>query len=81
MNYAHLVMEFGLQFKNFLDCIKTPNRKRMLRTLKLMMVTLKVNSNMCKYADKILRFLVLQLCALTDHVHQHKGAHGHIHTM
>ena len=65
-DYALLAMEFGLLFQNFLGSIKTPNRNRMMRTLKLMMVLLKADSNMCRYADEILRFLVHQTCILSE---------------
>ena len=65
-NYALLAMEFGFVLKNFLGCIKTPNRQRMLRTVKLMMILLKADSYQSKYADEILRFLVHQLCILSE---------------
>ena len=65
-DYILQAMEFGFLFKNFLQSIKTPNRERMLRTLKLMMVVLKADSNMSRYADEILRFLVHQICTLSS---------------
>lgn len=65
--YAHLLLELGLLFKNLTETIKVPNRPRMIRTLKLMMIILKADSNMSKYADEILRFLVHQTCTLSEH--------------
>ncbi len=64
-NYAQLVLELGFCFKNFLECIKVPNRNRMLRTLKVMLMVLKADSFKCKYGDEILRFLVLQYQVLS----------------
>ena len=64
--YAHLVLELGLLFKNFLECVQVPNRPRMLWTLKLVMVLLKAQNNLSKYADEILRFLVHHICSLSD---------------
>jgi len=64
--YAQLLLELGLLFKNFTESIKVPNRSRMLRTLKLMMIILKAD-NMSKFADEILRFLVQQICTLSEH--------------
>ena len=66
-NYALQILELGLAFKNFLDSIKVPNRARMLRTLKIMMVLLKAHKWQSKYADEILRFLVHQLAILSEH--------------
>ena len=63
---SSLILEIGFSFKNFLESIKTPNRPRLIRTLKLMMILLKADSNMCKYADEILRSWVLQLCKLSE---------------
>jgi hypothetical protein len=64
--YFQLTLELGLLFKNFLGAIKIPNRLRMLRTVKLMMITLKADNNLSKYADEILRFLVQQTFALSE---------------
>lgn len=65
--YAQLLLELGLLFKNFTESIKVPNRPRMLRTLKLMMIILKADDNLSKCADEILRFLVHQTCTLSEH--------------
>lgn len=64
--YGQLTLELGLLFKNFTECIKVPNRERMIRTLKLMMIVLKSDNNLSKYSDEILRFLVHQLCLLSE---------------
>lgn len=66
-NYAQLVLEMGLCFKNFVQCIKVPNRSRMYRILKVMLLLLKADSFNCKYGDEILRFLVLQYQVLSEH--------------
>ena len=65
--YAKLLLELGLLFKNFTESIKVPNRPRMLRTLKLMMILLKADNNLSKYADEIMRFLIHQICLLSAH--------------
>jgi len=65
--YSQLVLELGMLFKNFTEAIKVPNRQRMLRTLKLMLVVLKADNNKSKYADEILRFLVQQISTLSEH--------------
>ncbi len=64
--YGHLTLELGILFKNFLESINTPNRARMIRTLKVMMVILKSDNNLSKYADEILRFLLHQVCLLPE---------------
>ena len=61
------ILELGLAFKNFLGAIKVPNRGRMLRTLKVMMVLFKAHHWLSKYADEILRFLIYQLGILSEH--------------
>ena len=45
--------------------MKTPNRNRMIRTMKLLLVVLKADGNMRRYADEILRFLIHQICILS----------------
>jgi len=65
--YSRMVLELGLLFQNFVECVKVPNRERMLRTLKLMMILLKADNNLSKYADEILRFLLQQLFILSEH--------------
>ena len=39
----------------------------MIRTMKRMMIILKADNNMSKYADEILRFLVHQTCTLSEY--------------
>lgn len=63
--YAQRVLELGLCYKNFIECIKVPNRNRMLRTLKVVLMLLKADSFKCKYGDEILRFLVQQCYRLS----------------
>ncbi len=58
--YGKLVLELGLLFKNLTETISTPHRSRMLRIMKLMMAFFKAKSNNSKYADELLRFLILQ---------------------
>ena len=65
--YAQQVLEFGLLFKNFEEVCNNPNRERMLRTLKLMMLLIRADSPQAKYADEILRFLMQQLVLLSEH--------------
>jgi hypothetical protein len=65
--YSKLVLELGMLFKNFVETVKVPNRPRMLRTLKLLMVLLKADNKLSKYADEILRFLIQQTCLLSEH--------------
>ena len=62
--YGKLVLELGLLFKNLNEAIQTPNRTRMLRIMKLMMAIFKAKSNSSKYADELLRFLIMQQCLL-----------------
>ena len=64
--YSHFTLELGLAYKNFSECTKVPNRNRMLRTLKIIMMLLKADSFKCKHGDKILRFLVLQCHVLFE---------------
>ena len=64
--YALQLLETGLAFKNFLETVQVPNRARMLRTMKVMMMLLKGNKANTKYADEILRFLIHQLAILSE---------------
>ena len=74
--YSQLTLELGLAYKNFSECTKVPNRDRMLRTLKIIMMLLKADSFQCKYGDEILRFLVLQC-----HVLSAQEAHAMFYSM
>ena len=65
--YAQQVLELGLLFKNFEEVCSNPNRERMLRTLKLMMLLIRADSPQAKYADEILCFLMQQLVLLSEH--------------
>lgn len=65
--YSQLVLELGLCYENFTECINVPNRDRLIRTLKVMMFILKADSFRSKYGDEILRFLVLQCVVLSPH--------------
>ena len=42
--YSQLTLELGLAYKKFSECTKVPNRDRMLRTLKIIMMLLKADS-------------------------------------
>ena len=66
-HYASQTLELGLLMKNFLGAIKVPNRARMLRSVKLMMVLIKAQNSRSKYADELLRFLVHQVGILSEH--------------
>ncbi|XP_070581644.1 uncharacterized protein [Ptychodera flava] len=65
-NYAHMVLELGLLFKSINDLCKIPDRDRAICILKMAMITFKANNNLSKYALEILRFLVHQLCTMTE---------------
>ena len=65
--YGQQVLELGLLFKNFEEVCTTPNRSKMIRTLKLMMLLIRADNSQAKYADEILRFLVQQLVVLSEH--------------
>jgi hypothetical protein len=64
--YGQLVLELYLLYQNLIDCIKVPNRPRMLRTLKFIMSVMKARNARSKYADEILRFLIQQHDLLFD---------------
>ena len=64
--YAQQVMELGLLFRNFIEACATPNRDRMLRTMKLMMVIIRSDNPRAKYADEILHLLVHQMALLSE---------------
>jgi len=53
-------------FKNMLDMTHMPERHRGIRIFKLAMVYFKSHKNLSKYAYEILRFLVHQICILSD---------------
>ncbi len=53
--YAQQVLELGLLFKNFEAAYLNPDRRKMLRILKLAMVVIWADSPQSKYADEILR--------------------------
>lgn len=65
-NYGHLTLELSLMFKSLLDLCKTPNRERGLRLMKLVMTHFKANKWLSKYASEIMRFLVHQMCILSE---------------
>jgi hypothetical protein len=65
-NYAHMVLEMGLVYKELLDVCKTPDRSRIVRLMKQCMVLFKAKSNNSKYAVEVHRFLVQQLCLLSE---------------
>lgn len=65
-NYAQLALELGLCYRHFIDCIKSADRTRMLRLLKVMLMIIKADSFQAKYGDEILRFLVIQLHVLSE---------------
>lgn len=64
-NYAHLVVELGLLYKELLSVCKNPSRDRLLALLKLSMVVFKTRNNNSKYALEIHRFLVQQISVLS----------------
>ena len=65
-NYAKLVLNLGLLFKELLDVCKIPDRKRMIRLMKQCLVVFKSKSNNSKYAVEVMRFLMQQTCVLSE---------------
>ncbi|XP_076078863.1 uncharacterized protein LOC143048879 [Mytilus galloprovincialis] len=65
-NYAQMMLELGLLFKDLMDMIKLPERTRGIRLLKVAMLYFKSHKNLSKYALDILRFLVHQLILLSE---------------
>jgi hypothetical protein len=74
-HYGHLVLELGLLFMQFVDVCKTPDRNRLLITLKYMMVVFKTANNHSKYALEIFRFLAHQQSTLSLR-RAHEVLHG-----
>ena len=65
-NYAHLVLELGLEFKSLLSVCKMPGRARGLALLKTAMIQFKANNNLSKYSYEVLRLLVHQYVTLSE---------------
>ncbi|XP_052809488.1 uncharacterized protein LOC128237953 [Mya arenaria] len=66
--YGKVVLEIGLVYLRLNDVIKIPDRNRLLRTLKYLMVFLKGHNHRSKYALEILQFLCQQLAKLSEKV-------------
>lgn len=65
-NYAQMMLELGLLFKDLMDMIKLPERTRGIRLLKVAMLYFKSHKNLSKYALDIPCFLVHQLVLLSE---------------
>lgn len=55
-----------MMLKSLLALCKSPDRSRGLSLLKVAMLMFKANNYLSKYAYEIMRFLVHQLCTLSD---------------
>ena len=65
-NYAHLVLQLGLIFKELLEICKLPDRSRIIRVMKQCLVVFRSKSHLSKYALEVLRFLMQQTCLLSE---------------
>ena len=75
-NYSHMVLELGMVYKELLEVCKIPDRGRIIRLMKQCLVIFKAKSNNSKYAVEVHRFLVQQLCLLSE-----KEAHETVYSM
>ncbi|CAC5384468.1 unnamed protein product [Mytilus coruscus] len=66
LNYATLVLNLGLLYKELLSVCKLPDRKRLIRLMKQCLIVFKAKSNLSKYALEVLRFLVQQTVLLSE---------------
>ena len=73
--YGHYVLEGGLTFMYFLELCKRPDRQRLLRLFKLMMMQLKGRTTHAKYPLEILMMLFQQLSILSER-RAHQVLHG-----
>jgi hypothetical protein len=65
-NYAHMVVDLGLIYKELLHISKQPDRKMILSLMKRCMGVFKANSNNSKYAYEVHHFLVQQYSLLSQ---------------
>ncbi|XP_069101608.1 uncharacterized protein [Argopecten irradians] len=65
-NYANVVIEMGLVYKELIDLCKLPDRDRLIRVMKQCMAIFKAKSNNSKYALECHRFLVQHLGLLSE---------------
>ncbi|WAR23371.1 hypothetical protein MAR_037040 [Mya arenaria] len=72
--YGKVVLEIGLVYLQLNDVIKIPDRNRLLRTLKYLLVFLKGHNHRSKYALEILQFLCQQLAKLSEKVANSKAS-------
>ncbi|CAC5377462.1 unnamed protein product [Mytilus coruscus] len=66
LNYATLVLNLGLLYKELLSVCKLPDRKRLIRLMKQCLIVFKAKSNLSKYALEVLRFLMQQTVLLSE---------------
>ena len=64
--YAKLVVELGLIYMELCNIVKRPNRDKLLRLMKYIMLVLKGHNNRSKYALEILRLLCQQFALLSE---------------
>ena len=64
--YANLVVELGLIHMELCNIVKRPNRDRLLRLMKYIMLVLKGHNNRSKYALEMLRLLCQQFALLSE---------------
>ncbi|CAC5417451.1 unnamed protein product [Mytilus coruscus] len=76
LNYATLVLNLGLLYKELLSVCKLPDRKRLIRLMKQCLIEFKAKSNLSKYALEVLRFLMQQTVLLSE-----KGATMTVYSM
>ncbi|XP_033729813.1 uncharacterized protein LOC117319009 [Pecten maximus] len=65
-NYASIVVEMGLVYKELIDLCKLPDRERLIRVMKQCMIIFKAKSNNSKYALECHRFLVQHLVLMSE---------------
>lgn len=64
-SYGTVLLELGLVFIELYYIVKSPNRERLIRCMKYLMLIMKSHNNKSKYALEILRFLCQQLALLS----------------
>lgn len=65
-NYAHMMVDLGLIYKELLHISKQPDRKMILSLMKRCMCVFKASSNNSKYAYEVHHFLVQQYSMLSQ---------------
>lgn len=65
-SYGKIVVEIGLIYLHLNDIVRRPNRERLLRLMKYLLLMLKGHNNRSKYALEILRLLSQQYALLSE---------------